>query len=119
MKHFLINILPLAIPLCLIFSCQNSDCKKEVSKLKEEIAILKNGGLEKINIIQDNTNKREKIIERFNNGNKKLVVTYVGNGSQEQVIKKMTYYNSGKIKEEEKSIERSVLRILQKWSDIR
>lgn len=84
-----------------MFSCQNSDCKKEVSKLKEEIEILKNGGKGKANGIPYKTNKREKIIERYDSGNKKLVVTYIGNGSQEQVIKKMSYYNSGKIKEEE------------------
>ena len=101
MKQFLINILPLVTSLCLVTSCQKSDCKKEVANLKKEIARLKNGEKGKINVNQENTNKREKIIERYDDGNKKLVVTYVGNGSQEQVIKKMTYYNSGKIKEEE------------------
>jgi len=101
MKHLFIKIFPLIVSLCLIASCQNSDCKKEVLKLKEEIANLKNGVKGKVNVVQDNTNKREKIVERYDNGNKKLVVTYVGNGSQEQVIKKMTYYNSGKVKEEE------------------
>lgn len=99
MKHCLINISPLVILLLLITSCQNSDCEKELSKLKQEIAVLENGGNETLTL--DNTNKREEIIERYDNGNKKLVVTYVGSGSQEQVINKMSYYKSGKVKEEE------------------
>jgi antitoxin component YwqK of YwqJK toxin-antitoxin module len=99
MKHFLINISPLVILLFLITSCQNSDCEQELSKLKQKIAVLENGGNETLTL--DNTNKREEIIERYDNGNKKLVVTYVGSGSQEQVINKMSYYKSGKVKEEE------------------
>ena len=77
MKQFLINILPLVTSLCLVTSCQKSDCKKEVANLKKEIARLKNGEKGKINVNQENTNKREKIIERYDDGNKKLVVTYV------------------------------------------
>ena len=99
MKHFLINILSIAIPLCIIISCQNSNCEKEIEQLKQEIANLKNNGEE--NLILDDSDKREEIIERYANGNKKLVVTYIGKGSQEQVIKKSSYYKTGKIKEEE------------------
>ena len=80
-------------------SCQNSDCENEIIRLKEEIASLKGNGKE--NTAIDLSNKREEIIERYENGNKRLVVTYVGKGSQEQVIKKSTYYKTGKIKEEE------------------
>lgn len=83
----------------VLSSCQNSDCENEITRLKEEIASLKGNGKENTDI--DLSNKREEIIERYENGNKKLVVTYVGKGSQEQVIKKSTYYKTGKIKEEE------------------
>ena len=83
----------------VLSSCQNSDCENEITRLKEEIASLKGNGKENTDI--DFSNKREEIIERYENGNKKLVVTYVGKGSQEQVIKKSTYYKTGKIKEEE------------------
>lgn len=83
----------------VLSSCQNSDCENEITRLKEEIASLKGNGKENTDI--DFSNKREEIIERHENGNKKLVVTYVGKGSQEQVIKKSTYYKTGKIKEEE------------------
>ena len=83
----------------VLSSCQNSDCENEITRLKEEIASLKGNGKE--NTAIDLSNKREEIIERYENGNKKLVVTYVGKGSQEQVIKKSTYYKTGKIKEEE------------------
>ena len=83
----------------VLSSCQNSDCENEITRLKEEIASLK--GNDKENTAIDLSNKREEIIERYENGNKKLVVTYVGKGSQEQVIKKSTYYKTGKIKEEE------------------
>ena len=83
----------------VLSSCQNSDCENEITRLKEEIASLKGNGKENTDI--DLSNKREEIIERYENGNKRLVVTYVGKGSQEQVIKKSTYYKTGKIKEEE------------------
>ena len=83
----------------VLSSCQNSDCENEITRLKEEIASLKGNGKE--NTAIDLSNKREEIIERYENGNKRLVVTYVGKGSQEQVIKKSTYYKTGKIKEEE------------------
>ena len=83
----------------VLSSCQNSDCENEITRLKDEIASLKGNGKE--NTAIDLSNKREEIIERYENGNKKLVVTYVGKGSQEQVIKKSTYYKTGKIKEEE------------------
>ena len=83
----------------VLSSCQNSDCENEIKRLKEEIASLKGNGKE--NTAIDLSNKREEIIERYENGNKRLVVTYVGKGSQEQVIKKSTYYKTGKIKEEE------------------
>ena len=83
----------------VLSSCQNSDCENEITRLKEEIASLKGNGKENTDI--DLSNKREEIIERYENGNKKLVVTYVGKGSQEQVIKKSTYYKTGNIKEEE------------------
>jgi len=83
----------------VLSSCQNSDCENEITRLKEEIARLKGNGKE--NTAIDLSNKREEIIERYENGNKRLVVTYVGKGSQEQVIKKSTYYKTGKIKEEE------------------
>jgi len=99
MKHFLINILSIAVPLYMTISCQNSDCEKELEKLKQEIANLKDN-VEEYPIL-DNTDKREEIIERYENGNKKLVVTYIGKGSKEQVLKKSSYYKTGKIKEEE------------------
>ncbi len=44
---------------------------------------------------------KEKTIERYDNGAKKLVVTYLGSGSKEQTIKKVSYYSNGKVKEEE------------------
>ena len=83
----------------VLSSCQNSDCENEITRLKEEIASLKGGGIE--NTVIDLSDKREEIIERYENGNKKLVVTFVGKGSQEQVIKKSTYYEAGNIKEVE------------------
>ena len=83
----------------VLSSCQNSDCENEITRLKEEIVSLKGNGKE--NTAIDLSNKREEIIERYENGNKRLVVTYVGKGSQEQVIKKSTYYKTGRIKEEE------------------
>ena len=83
----------------VLSSCQNSDCENEITRLKEEIASLKGNGKE--NTAIDLSYNREEIIERYENGNKRLVVTYVGKGSQEQVIKKSTYYKTGKIKEEE------------------
>ena len=83
----------------MTISCQNSDCEKELEKLKQEIANLKDN-VEEYPIL-DNTDKREEIIERYENGNKKLVVTYIGKGSKEQVLKKSSYYKTGKVKEEE------------------
>ena len=54
----------------VLSSCQNSDCENEITRLKEEIASLKGNGKENTDI--DLSNKREEIIERYENGNKKL-----------------------------------------------
>ena len=100
-SYFMKNLTSLftLIFLVTLNSCQNTECENEIKRLKEEIASLKGNGKE--NTAIDLSNKREEIIERYENGNKKLVVTYVGKGSQEQVIKKSTYYKTGKIKEVE------------------
>ena len=38
---------------------------------------------------------REEIIQRYDNGNKKLLVKYQGQGTQEQVIERITYSEKG------------------------
>ena len=39
--------------------------------------------------------QREEIISRYENGNKKLLVTYIGSGSSEQVIQRLYYQENG------------------------
>ena len=84
-----------------MFSCQDSDCAEQVIKLEKEIAQIKKVDEFEITNSTSEAKKREETIERYDNGNKKLVVTYIGTGSQEQVIRKVSYYVTGKIKEEE------------------
>lgn len=99
MNTKLLNISTLFVALCLILSCQNSDCTEKIKQLEAEIADMKKG--ETKNRISNTSEKREETIERYDNGSKKLVVTYMGSGSHEVVVKKINYYISGKIKESE------------------
>ena len=96
----LISILSAGI---FIASCNESDCGEKVDRLEKEIAQLKN---EDPAVKQTgNSEKREEVVERYENGNKKLVVSYMGSGSNEQVIKKVSYYSSGKTKEIENYVQ--------------
>ena len=90
----LISILSVLI---IFTSCNGPDCSDKISQLENEIAQLKNE--ESILKPNGSDEKREEVVERYENGNKKLVVTYLGSGSNEQVIKKVSYYSSGKTKE--------------------
>ena len=79
-------------------SCSKGDAEKEIQELKAEINRLKqkdNKGT------VSSSEKREEIVERYDSGEKKLVVTYSGSGTYEFVSKKNTYYLNGQIKEEE------------------
>ncbi len=76
MKQFI--IITSAIILLTTFACTNSEAEKEIIALKAEIALLKkNEGT----VMDPVSEKREEIIERYNSGEKKLVVTYAGSGS--------------------------------------
>ena len=84
-------------------SCNESDCSDKVKQLEKEIAELKNE--DSITKPTGNGEIREEVVERYENGNKKLVVTYIGRGSNEQVNKKVSYYSSGKTKEIENYVQ--------------
>ena len=51
-------------------------------------------------------NVREEIINRYENGNKKLLVKYNGQGSNEIVIERITYSESGDTLYWEKPLEK-------------
>ena len=99
MNTKLLNISALLVALCLILSCQDSDCTEKIKQLEAEIADMKKG--ETKNRISNTSEKREETIERYDDGSKKLVVTYMGSGSHEVVVKKISYYSSGQKKESE------------------
>lgn len=89
----------------ILFFCgcsAHSDCEQKVQKLEMELSSLKTKSTTQV--IDQNSETREKTIERFENGSKKLVVTYNGTGSNEQVISKVSYYPNGETKEIENYI---------------
>lgn len=98
MNNFLRLFFSLAI-LIFFSSCENSTCEQKVQKLEKEMKFLKTKGSDQIQ--GNNGKKREETIERFEDGSKKLVVTFIGSGSNEQIIKKVSYYSNGKTKEVE------------------
>ena len=57
----------------------------------------------------DNSNKfldtREEIIARYENGNKKIVVKYMGQGNNEKIIERTTYSEDDRIIMLEKPLE--------------
>ena len=96
-------LIPILSIFIIIVSCNQSDCGDKVNQLEKQIAQLKNQESDVKPI--DNSEKREEVVERYENGNKKLVVTYMGSGSNEQVIKKVSFYSSGNTKEIENYVQ--------------
>ena len=94
-----------SIGIILFFcSCSaNSDCEQKAQKLEKELALLKTKNSTQVS--RKNGKKREETIERFEDGSKKLVVTYRGSGSNELVISKASYYSNGETKEIENYIK--------------
>lgn len=99
MTYTLTNILSITVLLCFFVSCNHSSCDKKIKQLEQKLA--KTQDVKVDNPIINSTQKRDTIIARYENGSKKLLVTYMGMGSNEQVIKKVSYYSNGKKKEEE------------------
>ena len=91
-------ILCFSLILIINSSCTNTEAEKEIIALKAEIALLKRNESAVMDPVSE---RREEIIERYSTGEKRLVVTYAGSGSDEFVSKKITYYVNGQIKEEE------------------
>ena len=79
-------------------SCSNNDAKQEIETLKAEITRLKQNDNKDFS---NHSEKREEIVERYESGAKKLIVTYDGSGTDEFVSKRITYYPNGQIKEVE------------------
>lgn len=89
----------------ILFFCgcsANSDCEQKAQKLEKELALLKTK--KSTQVIDQNGEKREETVERFEDGSKKLIVTYNGSGSNEQVVSKVSYYPNGETKEIENYI---------------
>ena len=65
-----------------IINCENKESANKIIPLKSQKKIIP---------------QREKILNRHNNGEKKVVVVYQGEGSNEKLIKRSTYNRKGQI----------------------
>ena len=76
----------------VFLGCENDNSEiEELKKMNEELM----SEVKELKDVKESKNIREEIIERWKSGEKKIVVTYKGEGSSEEIIYKVYYSTDG------------------------